>query len=454
MEITVHTNRTFQTFEGFGVSGAWWAQCVGGWDHPDPESGLPVRDRIAELLFSRERGIGLRAYRYNLGAGSARSGRGDIPNPLRRTDCFETAPGVYDFSRDANAVYMLRQAVRYGAEDVILFANSPPERLTKNGMAHCSKNRPFRENLPRENYAAFARYCLDAAAHFLAMGIPVRSVSPVNEPFWVWNGGQEGCHYGPRAAGRLLRVFAEELDRRPELAGVRLSGMENGDIRWFNKSYTRALLRDSRVRAGTDGVDLHSYFLNPFGGAVLPVLGDRIGYLRRFRRWMDRRYPGVPVRVSEWCHMQGGRDPGMDSALVTAKVIYEDLTVLNAAAWQHWIAVSEVDYCDGLIYADLAEKSFSLTKRYFVTGNFSRYIPFGAARAAVTCPDPSLKALAFVRDGRTVLIVINDTETAKTARFPASEATLIVTDAGRDLAPCVIRGEATIAARSVNTILF
>lgn len=111
--------------------------------------------------------------------------------------------------------------------------------------------------------------------------------------------------------------------------------------------------------------------------------------------------------------MQGGRDRGMDSALVTANVMYEDLSVLNVVSWQHWIAVSEVDYCDGLIYINLDDKSFEMTKRYYVTGNFSKYVPAGSVRVDVSCDDPELRLLAFKYDGGCAAVVINGTEKEK-----------------------------------------
>ena len=40
MEIRIDRSKTYQQLEGFGASGAWWAQCVGGWDHIDPVSGM------------------------------------------------------------------------------------------------------------------------------------------------------------------------------------------------------------------------------------------------------------------------------------------------------------------------------------------------------------------------------------------------------------------------------
>ena len=124
MNIKLDINKKFGRFEGFGASGAWWAQAVGGWDHIDDNSGLAVRDRISQLLYSKEHGIGLRTYRYNIGAGSAHSGKGNIDNPLRRTESFDMGDGKYDFSRDENAVYMMKQAAKDGADEIILFVNS------------------------------------------------------------------------------------------------------------------------------------------------------------------------------------------------------------------------------------------------------------------------------------------------------------------------------------------
>ncbi len=78
--------------QGFGASGAWWAQYVGGADEPDNLNGTPVRDHIAELLYNKETGIGMDIFRFNIGAGSLESGRGEFGNPWRRTATFETAP--------------------------------------------------------------------------------------------------------------------------------------------------------------------------------------------------------------------------------------------------------------------------------------------------------------------------------------------------------------------------
>lgn len=452
MKLFIDENKTHQTFEGFGASGAWWAQEVGSWEHIDEKSGIPARDEIGRLLFDKAYGIGLKTYRYNIGGGSKHSKKGYFSEPLRMTECFETDAGEYDWSRDSAAVYMMKSAVKNGADEVIFFVNSPIERLTENGKTHLDKFPPFKENLKSKNYKAFAKYCLDVTEHFLNEGVPVKYISPVNEPFWVWNGGQEGCHYRPKSCRKLFRVFVDEMNKRPALKNVMLSGCENGDIRWFNKSYTRSMLDDRRIRTRLRGIDVHSYCIK----MPLPFFNNRLAFLKRFAKYMKKKYPGVLVVMSEWTHMQGGRDSSMKSALVAASVIYEDISVLDVVSWQHWIAVSEVDYCDGLIYINLPSKTYEITKRYYVTGNFSKYIPEGAKRIEAFSDGENLKTLAFLKDGECVVIIINDSEEEKAVELPGGYVGVkyAVTNESENLFEHAFNGKTVeISKESVTTLI-
>ncbi len=455
MEIVVNKNKEYQIYKGIGASGAWWAQCVGGWSHTLPD-GTTVRDKIAELLYNKNTGIGMNIYRYNIGAGSAHSGKGEYSQPLRATECFEAAPGEYDWSRDANAVYMMKKSVENGAEEVVFFVNSPIERLTKNGLAHNNKNQLFHENISPKNYREFAKYCFDVTEHFINEGVPVKYLSPVNEPIWVWNGGQEGCFYRPRSVRKVFEVFADELSNRTCLGNLRLSGAESGDLRWFNKSYTRQLLKNKNVRKYLDGVDVHSYCLPIPIPVNIPFLNDRLAFVKRFKRFMDRKYPDMPIVMSEWTHMQGGRDYGMDSALVMARVMYEDFTLLGASSWQHWIAVSEVDYCDGLIYINIPEKTFEMTKRYYASGNYSKYIKLGSKRIDASCEDNELLLTAFKKDGKVTLVAVNLSEGEKKVEIPEADMLFIsVTDENNDLCENKIQGnKITLSPKSVTTLIW
>lgn len=447
--LVLNPAKTYQKFENFGVSGAWWAQVVGGWAEIDEDSGMPKRERVSQLLFDKEKGIGVRCYRYNLGGGSAQSGKGNIGEVSRRAESFDTDDG-YDWSRDENAVWMLNQAIKDGADEIIFFVNSPPERWTKNGKAHLDK--AFRTNLAPENYRNFANYCLDCVEHFRAAGVPVKYLSPVNEPVWKWTGGQEGCHYKPSQVRKLMRVFVDEMNKRPALADLKLSGAENGDIRWFNKSYCRVMLGDKKIRTKTDAIDTHSYFLTPNIPVVSLFIKNRIAFMKRFRKYMNRRFPGVPIKTSEWTHMQGGRDYGIDSALEQTKIIMEDLTVLDVTSWQLWIAVSNVDYCDGLIYENDGPRTFELTKRYYAFGNFSKFVEYGSERFEVDAGD-NLNAVGFIKDGRSVVVVANRNNDGIKLGLPEGVKEIYVTSEEYSLTPFEPAKEFTIPAKSVTTII-
>ena len=439
VQIKINPEKTYQTMEGFGASGAWWAQVVGGW--PEAE-----RSEIMKLLYDKDEGLGMNTYRYNLGGGSKESGKGNYPNKNRRTWGFLKPDGSYDWERDKDAVWCMKEAVRLGADEIVLFANSPPERFTRSGMAQAKLS--ALANLRRDREDDFVKHVLDVAEHFLAEGVPVKFISPVNEPFgpWIEKAGQEGCHYHPSGVRRLFRLFAREMEKRPALEGVLLSGAENNDLRIMNKTYARAVLDDPVIRKRLDGIDVHDYVFGPL---------DFIkGSKRRFRNYMDRRYPGVPVRMTEWTHMQGGRHYGMSSALEQAKIMWEDLAVTRVVSWQHWIAVSEVDFADGLLYIQEDCRALSIPKRYFAFGNFSKFVPRGAVRVDVECGCPDLKCLAFRTPEQTIVIVINPSGKAARVSLGEGKGEIFVTGEYKSLAhEAIDLAGFDIDRESVNTIL-
>lgn len=368
-KITVDVNTVYQTIESFGTSGAWWSQYVGGFDDdPYGETGISVRERIAGLLFDKEEGIGLTCYRYNVGAGSADSRKGSYADIHRRAQSFETAAGIYDWNKDANAVWFLKRAVELGAEEVVLFCNSPLERLTDNGMAHLSEG--MKSNISPESYEAFAEYVMDVAEHFVEEGIPVKFISPINEPQWDWTGGQEGAHYEPDQTTEIYLAFLDELESREALAGAELSGPESGE--WGGRAidYTEAILGNERLAEHFKVLDNHSYWSDETAK-------------KAYRNYMKVYHPDVKLRTSEWCEMVNGSDVTMDSAYHLAQQIAEDLRILNVVSWQNWVAVAPGGYRDGLIYIDESSHKFRALKRLWSFGNYSRYVRPGYVRVDI-----------------------------------------------------------------------
>lgn len=415
-KVKIDESKTYQVWESFGVSGAWWSQYVGGWDQPYKDRELATREEIARYLYSMDGGIGLTSYRFNLGAGSKEARNGTFWDENRRAESFETAPGVYDFTKDANAVWFLKRVTELteGNVDIVFFCNSPLCRLTVNGMAHMTEG-GSKVNLLPENYDDFATYVLDVTEYFVSQGIPVTDISPINEPQWDWYNGQEGCHYEPSEVAAVLRTFVDEIGKRESLSNVRISGPESGEWGGKTKDYVNAIMKDDVLKDYFDVLDCHSYWTNK-------------STKEEFKRWMNVRYPDVKLRTSEWVEMVNGTDYTMDSAFNMADEIYDDLTVLDVVAWQYWVGVAPGDYRDGLIYVSTSAKACRPAKRLWGYGNFTKFIRPGYTRVAAENPYMDLynmKSVAFTgtnTEGREqlVLVLINR-EDEKTFQLALSE---------------------------------
>lgn len=385
-----------QTWEGFGCSGCWWSQYVGGWTKTDPATGLEVRDAIARLLYSKENGIGLNIYRYNLGAGSWEKYSGDFWDQYRQAECFETEPGVYDWTKDEEAVWFLKRVMDYAGEDldVVFFCNSPLRRLTINGLTMMTP-KGSKTNIREENYDAFTKYVFDVTEHFIEEGVPVKEISPINEPQWDWyNGnselnvdscGQEGCHYETAQMVEVLERFVKNIKERDALKNVTITGPESGEWGGKSKEYVKAIMDNETLRDYMKVIDNHSYWTNA-------------SQKDEFARFMKKNYPDVKLRTSEWVEMVSGYDYSMDSAFVMANVILEDMKILDVTAWTYWVGVAPGNYRDGLIYVRQNTKTYATTKRLYGYGNFTRFIREGYKRVDISSDYTDLykmKSVAF-----------------------------------------------------------
>lgn len=96
----------------------------------------------------------------------------------------DTCAGRYDWTRDANARRVLREAVGAGAREVVLFSISAPVSMTKNGHAYGTKHEDKRaSNLALERHGDYAKYLDEITEHFLrAKKLSITALSPLNEP--------------------------------------------------------------------------------------------------------------------------------------------------------------------------------------------------------------------------------------------------------------------------------
>ena len=358
-----------QEITGWGTSGCWWAQKLG-----ECESA----EEVAKMLFSKE-GLGLNVYRYNIGGGSKDDPDEriwDAKNSSRATESFfvwdeEAQDWVYDWSKDAAAQKILDMVLGYGCVDtVVMFANSPHYSMCVSGNASGGLE-DNQSNLKKECYQDYVDYFLDITQHFIDMGVPVKYISPINEPQWSWGGewvGQEGCHYEIDEAVEVIRLFALAIKERG--MDVKISALESGQVGDHAIECLEKLYADEEIRSVLGTYAYHSYWT------------DRdVLHKASFGAYIDKKFPTVELEMSEWCELPCGHEyDDIEAGLIMARTIGEDISLTGVNSWSTWVAVNEGGVnADSMIAVDWDNyDNYRVSKRYYAMGHYTKFIPVGS----------------------------------------------------------------------------
>lgn len=422
-----------------------------------------------KYLYDAKDGIGLNIYRYNLGTDSYKTTV--IENKWNRTEGFldnvnEDGSFEYNWNKDKSAMNTLSVAKDLAGDDlkVVLFANSPPTQLTENGLACCDdkgvdywdkdKYKNYHQNLPNEDksYIAFAKYLTDVADHFVEDGYNVVDVSPVNEPQTAWSWGmgndgvkrmsQEGCHYTPVGMAKLAAACAIAGEGKPYTFSMFDSGAADGaneddlncsSIKYLHSMYNTGLVlkdENGKILTTSNGkkyikdinkeyytsISLHSYWCDK-------------ATKKEFADYVQNKYPAVKsFACTEYCQMTndvntgvfdisspiGWWQPernglGIEYGVQLARVMYDDLTTLNATEWDWWTGCSGGYYPDGLVYVDYKNPdNVQTSKRLWAMGNYSKFIQEGATRVDINEAQSELLSTAYKNpDGSLVIVYVN-----------------------------------------------
>ncbi|PHN06612.1 glycoside hydrolase [Flavilitoribacter nigricans] len=421
-----------QTIHNFGASDAWSCQFVGkNWP-------LAKREAIADLLFSTAlkpdgspAGIGLTAWRFNIGGGSAAQGEAsDIRDEWRRADGFLQPDGTMDLTAQPGQRWFLRAARERGVKTFTGFVNSPPVSLTKNGKAYSTGGNSA--NLSPENYPAYVQFLTDVIAGLHSTeNIQLDYISPFNEPQWDWNEpNQEGSPWKNEEIATVSRMLNQQLVAKA--LNTRIEIPETAQIDYLYRTHNRPDRGDQIevfFREGSENYlgDLqqlapkvagHSYFSTWDLNKLIDQRQTLAAKLREF--------PELEYWMSEYTLLEnnpevkgGGRDLGIEPALYMARVIHADLTVAGAAAWQWWLAVSPYNYKDGLVYIDHDKNDGAVypSKMLWALGNYARFIRPGMVRIGLDRSDQlsvdatldraMVSAYLDPETGKTVVVAIN-----------------------------------------------
>ena len=133
-------------------------------------------------------------------------------------------------------------------------------------------------------------------------------------------------------------------------------------------------------------------------------------------------------------------------------------------SWSWWLSVSQGDYEDGLVYWNKTEDGNVLNtyKRYYVMGQFSRYVPEGSVRIEAKYSDfigmNGIDCVAFERpDGKIVLIIVNDNSSARKisvgGEFSSFTKTVTDDNVNWDTSEGEFDGSVSVSPMSVTTFV-
>ncbi|MEQ9202957.1 MAG: glycoside hydrolase [Cyclobacteriaceae bacterium] len=439
--VTIDPSETYQTIRNFGASDAWSTQFVGkNW--PSEK-----KDKMADLLFSSTKdasgnptGIGLSAWRFNIGGGSAEQGdANNITDEWRRAESFLSQDGSYDWDKQEGQLWFLKKAVEYGIEDLVAFVNSPPVNFTKNGRAFSDNGNS--SNLKQDSYNEYAVFLSTVLNELKKQhNINIKDISPVNEPQWEWECcNQEGSPWNNTEIYQLLTVLNEEFIKSGVTAKIDIT--EAGSMEFLYGSGSNAQ-RGNQI----------DYFFSPSSAgyvADLPTVANHISghsyfttfdvqNMRNVRSSLSSKLSAINQNTEFWMseytllenneEINGnGRDLGMNPALYMARVIHADLVYANAAVWHWWLAVSPYDYKDGLIYIDKNKNDgqYYTSKLLWGLGNYSHFIRPGSKRIAIKRNDEvsevdnlnGLMQSAYLVDGEIVVVFVNQKNESAEVKF-------------------------------------
>ena len=438
--VTAEIAEQAQTIAGFGASGAWWVNDLANYSSA-------AQTQVANLLFTSS-GIDLSQYRYNIGGGGVGVSSGPrAPQSLISTN------GTYNWSNDPGGQTFLKLAAQDGVPDLIGFVNSAPSQWTTNGR-NCGSS------LTSGDEGAYGTFLATVVSHFASQGITIDQISPMNEPdnnFFTC--GQEGMNVGTGQRAAIVQAVGSAL------AAAKLPTTVIADESSQTTQFTSEVpqwLPGSQAAQYVSALAHHTYDFP--GNGQLEYTGA-VGALNNKPTWASEIC----------CQVTGGGygqqyDPTIAGGLVLANYLFQDLAYTGDSAFQWWTALSPELGCDptasascatsangsgwndGLLYYDPnyasnGNQNIYATKRFYVLGQYSRYVRPGAVRYAITGGPPGVQAMAFWQHNAWTVVATNTNSSANSFSLNTDSGTLTPQTAVQTTAT---QNLASVAAPSVS----
>ena len=330
---------------------------------------------------------------------------------------------------------------------------------------------------------------------YITEGYPVTHISPVNEPQYNWDGGQEGSGWTNDEVAALARELDQALTERNLTTDILLG--ESGDWEYLYKT------KDDANRS-----NVLSAFFTPGTSSYVGNLSHVKNLICGHSYWTDGTWDGmrsvrrqvaqaaqkynIDVWQSEWSMLGDnysntefiGYDNAteMDIAFYMSKVIHNDLTVAGVSSWSYWTSmdVARWGHKNRFLLISLVpgggiddnnanieqEGTFQPTATLWVLGNYSRFIRPGYQRINMTLTESlNFFGSAWIAPQKDKIVAVFTNMSNKNVRLSethegwnneATSITTYTTTSNKNLTETTISSEESVIleAESVTTVVY
>ena len=380
---TVDWSRTGQEIDGFGASGAF--HMAGNlMNFPEPQ-----RTQILDILFSQSSGAGLSIVRNFVGDGGSWGSSTNGPAPS-----IEPQEGVWNWTGDEDEIWLMNEAAKRGGTRIISTVWSPPAWMKTNNNVIGGRLRP-------DKYQAFAEYLsMYVRGYKEHHGIDIYAISLSNEPDVTVR--YSSCYWNGKEFHDFLKVLIPVFERDKITAKVVV-----GENSAWSENPVLESLNDSVTSARIDIVGVHAYGTierDPF-----PPISQRSGQLVETLKQKKKIWQTEAANL-------GRNYPGIADGLYWAHILHTHVAENRTNAWLYWWAMDPYTGGGSLVHMDPAKNTYTVDKRLYTIGNYSRFIRPGFFRVQIVSefvPGVLVSAYKSEANHQLVVVAINENGVAQ-----------------------------------------
>ena len=366
----VNWNAEKQVIDGFGASGAFHQA---GSLMIFPET---ARQKILDLLFSQNAGVGLTIVRNLVGHGAA-------------TPSIEPKEGEWNWTGDEDQIWLMNEAQKYGVTKFISTVWSPPAWMKTNDSAVKGGE------LKSDKYQAYAEYLSNYAQGYkLHHNLDIYGISLANEPDLTTD--YSSCRWTSLQFKEFIKNYLIPVFKKNNIkAKVIMPEQTN-----FDDAYAYDTLKDPAGAAGVDIIGTHDYDFQ----------------VREFPLAKDTGKAIWETEVSNLKEVDGTIDDG----LKYAELIHDQMTITGVNAWLYWWFVTSKESGGQALIGIAPDRTFQVYKRLYTIGNFSRFVRPGYVRIEIhpkPIPNVLVSAYKDKTSGKFAIVAINKGDSDQIVSF-------------------------------------